>query len=83
MSFPRTSPASLITDRTRHCLAINDVSRRCERIASQARCPHTPTATTTTEAACRFTIGLKAPTRLHDEPFLILRLCFGKQQLIV
>ena len=30
-TFPRTSPASLITDRTRHCLAIsNDVSRRCE-----------------------------------------------------
>ena len=41
-TFPITSPASLITDRTRHCLAINDVSRRCERIASQARCPHTP-----------------------------------------
>jgi hypothetical protein len=37
--------------------------------------PTYPTATTTTtEAARRFTIGLKAPTRLHDEANLILAL---------
>ena len=39
-------------------------------VSHRKRVAHTPTATTTTEAACRFTIGLKAPTRLHDEPNL-------------
>jgi hypothetical protein len=29
--------------------------------------PHMPTATTTTEIGSRSKIGLKAPTRLHDE----------------
>ena len=31
-----------------------------------------PTATTATEVVSRFIIGLKAPTRLHDEAFKIL-----------
>ena len=38
---------------------------------TQARVAHMPTATTT-EAASRFTIGLKAPTRLRDEAVFLM-----------
>jgi hypothetical protein len=37
------------------------------------RVAHMPTATTT-EATSRFTIGLKAPTRLRDEAKLLITL---------
>jgi hypothetical protein len=48
------------------CINHVSASHRYEHDGQRKRLAHTPTATTT-EAASRFTIGLKAPTRLHDE----------------
>src|SRR6185312_11496648 len=56
--------------RTKHCCLAH---QRCERTASlwacgqRKRVAHMPTMTTATEVVGRFIIGLKAPTRLHDE----------------
>jgi hypothetical protein len=48
------------------CINHVSASHRYEHDGQRKRVAHMPTATTT-EAASRFTIGLKAPTRLRDE----------------
>src|SRR5262249_16887875 len=42
-------------------------SHRCGHDGQRKSVAHMPTAATATEAVSRFIIGLKAPTRLHDE----------------
>ena len=48
------------------CINHVSASHRYEHDGQRKRVAHMPTATTT-EAASRFTIGLKAPTRLRGE----------------
>jgi hypothetical protein len=52
------------------CINHVSASHRYEHDGQRKRVAHMPTAATT-EAASRFTIGLKTPTRLRDEAQLL------------